>query len=132
MRVLAVVLLVIGVALPPVVWAATALSGLRPWMAERVLVSSTTDWVVYTPPAWARQCLIRNEHASATMYVGRYDETGAFSAVNDEYITLPAGSAVTIPLSSGQSAAPSDHLAVPIASASASHPVGWFCTESAQ
>ncbi len=107
------------------------LSGSPPWSAEHVVISSTTDWVVYTAPSWARQCLVKNE-GSGTAYLGRYDETSTFDSTNDEYITLPAGTSVTIPITAGQSTAPSAHLAIPIASATASLPVGFYCTSSAQ
>jgi hypothetical protein len=108
---------------------APTLSGAPPWMAEHVVISSTTDWVVYTAPSWARACLVKNE-GSGTAYLGRYDETSTFDSTNDEYITLPAGTSVTIPITAGQSTAPSAHLAIPIASATASLPVGFYCTSS--
>jgi hypothetical protein len=110
---------------------APSLSGTAPWMAEHVVLSSTTDWVVYTAPSWARTCLVKNE-GSGTAYLGRSTETSTFDSTNDEYISLPSGSAVTIPLTSGQSAAPSTHLTIPIASATASLPIGFYCTASSQ
>jgi hypothetical protein len=109
---------------------APTLSGSRPTTTERVVLDSTTDFVVYTAPTWARSCLIKNAHGSATMYLGRYGETGAFNATTSEYITIPSGAAVTRCLSAGVSAAPADHLTMPIASAQASHPAEFECSEA--
>jgi hypothetical protein len=109
---------------------APTLSGQRPSTTERVALDSTTDFVVYTAPSWARTCLVKNAHGSATMYMGRYSETGAFNSSTSEYITIPSGAAVTRCLSSGVSSAPATHLAIPIASAQASHPVEFECSEA--
>ncbi len=107
---------------------APTLSGSPPWTVEHVVLSSTTDWVVYTAPSWARSCFVQNKHASGAAYVGRYNETGTFDSTNDEYLTLPAGAAITIPLAQGAAAAPTAHLAIPVASATASLTVGFYCT----
>lgn len=103
---------------------AVDLTSVRPWWVERVALGSTTDWEVYVAPTWARQVIVRNAHASATLYLGNYDETGTFSSGSDDYLTLPAGAAVTLPLSSGSSQVPdAAHRNLPLASAQASHPV---------
>jgi hypothetical protein len=109
-----------------------ALTGSRPWSVEHVVLASATDWNVYTAPSWVRRIMIRNEHGSGVLYVGRYDETGAFSAANDEYITLAAGASVEIPITAGLGTTDSAHYAIPLASATASLPVGLLFVESAQ
>ena len=106
------------------------LSGVAPWTVERVALASTSDFTIYTAPTWARQCLVRNAHASADLFVGRYSESGAFNSSTSEYVTLPAGAAITIPLSAGTSTEPSDHLTIPLASSTSSHPAEFYCTSA--
>lgn len=95
----------------------------RPWFVERVAVASTTDWDLWTAPSWTRQVVIRNAHASAALYVGNYDETGAFVSGSDDYVTLPAGAAIVLPLTPGAGQTQADHYVIPLASSTASHPV---------
>ena len=109
---------------PWLAYGAGPLGGTRPWWIERVAVASTSDWDVYTAPTWARQAIVRNAHATAPLYLGNYDETGAFVSATDDYFTIPAGGAVVLPLSAGVAQSPdTSHLTIPLASASASHPV---------
>lgn len=111
-------------------WAATTLGGLAPWSAEHVILGSTTDWDIATAPVWARQCIVKNEHASGTLALGRYDETGTYNGTTDEYVVIAAGASITIPLSSGVPTADAAHRALPLYSATASLPVGIYCTAS--
>jgi hypothetical protein len=109
---------------------APSLTGVSPALTEHVVLSSATDWVSYTAPAWARQCLVTNEGSGAA-YVSHPSDTGAFSAVTDEYLLLPAGSARNLDLSAGQSSAPTTHLVIGIASATASLPLSFHCSAAA-
>lgn len=109
---------------------AANLSGSRPWMAEHVVISSTTDWVVYNAPTWTRSCVVKNEHASGTLYLGRYDETGTFNSTNDEYVSIGPGGSLTFPVAPPGAAADATHLQIPLASSTASLPVGFLCVES--
>lgn len=108
-------------------WAAGTLTGATPWAIDRVLIVSTTDWDVWTSQTWARQCLIKNEHADEPMYFGNYDETSTFVAATDNYITIAAGSAVTYQLVPDVTYPITTHRAIPLASATASHPVSILC-----
>ncbi len=107
-----------------------ALTGSPPWSVERVVLSSATDWVLYTLPAWVRQVLVKNEHASGILYVGRCTETGTYDGTNDEYIAVAAGASVTIPIARGLATAPSSHLVIPLASATASLPAALVYSEA--
>jgi hypothetical protein len=110
--------------------AATTLGGDPPWSAEHVVLGSTTDWDIATAPTWARQCIVKNEHASGNLALGRYDETGTYVALTDEYVVIAAGAAITVPLSAGGSQADAVHLKMPLFSSTASLPVGIYCTAS--
>lgn len=128
---LAVLLLVVALSVGRAV-AATALGGTSPWAIDRVALGSTTDWDVYTAPGWAAQVLIRNAHSSGTLYVGRYDEIGTFAGASDEYITLPAGATLTLPLTLANGRGDDTHRAIPLASSTSSLPVELVYVETAQ
>lgn len=106
------------------------LGGTDPWAIDRVALSSTTDWVLYTVPGWATQIMIRNADSSASLYVGRYDETGTFASASDNYFTLKAGESLTLPLTPDNGRGKSDHWVVPLASSTASHAVEIVIVES--
>ena len=111
--------------------AATAIGGSRPWTVVHLTVASTTDWDVYEAPSWASICMVKNEHASGVLAVGRYDETSTADLsdpTDDEFLLLSPGAAWTFPVASGSQS----HPELPLASTTASLPVGIFCTSSAE
>jgi hypothetical protein len=103
------------------------LSGSAPLLIQRVALSSTTDWVAYTLPSWAGQVQVGNPHASADLYLGNTDESGAFVSATDNYKTIAAGGAQTIPLISKKTAP--FVLTLLLASGTASHPVELIIVE---
>lgn len=107
-----------------------AVTATAPWAIRRVALSSTTDWVVYDLPRWVRKVLVKNPHASAVVYVGDRAETGAFVSNSDHYVTLPAGSALSIELSSTRVGAA--YYSIPLASSTASAPVELFLSADAE
>ncbi len=109
---------------------APTLSGTRPLMIQHVVLASTTDWEVEEVPAWCRQVCVKNEHASGSLSWGNPGETGAYSSANDEYALVPAGAALCLPISAGQSAPPTAAISIPLFSATASLPVAVICLES--
>jgi len=124
-------LLMVGCMVPPdYAEAGSTLTGNPPWAIERVVLGSTTDWDVFTAAAWAAQAIVKNEHASGVLSVGRYDETGTYSAANDEYILLPAGASIVLPLTGGRQRGDAAHLAIPLYSATASLPVSIVLVET--
>lgn len=112
--------------------AATTLGGTRPVAVQREALPSTTDWEGYTVPGWVRQLLVCNAHASGTLLVGDRAETGTVVSATDEYKTVPAGGCLLLPISPGQQQAPATHLTIPLASTTASLPVEFVLTETAE
>lgn len=110
-----------------------AIGGTMPWAIRRHKLSSTTNWVVYTAPDRARRVVVKNLHASATLYVGNYDETGAAALADDNYTELAAGESLTLTLSSGRSpVSDADHLDIPLHSTTADHPVSFVVVEASE
>jgi len=105
-----------------------AITATAPWAIRRVTLSSTTDWVIYTIPSWVRKVLVKNPHAAAVVYLGHYDETGAFAA-SDNYLTLAAGAAVSLELAGSRVGAA--FYTLPLASTTASAPVELFLSSDA-
>jgi hypothetical protein len=111
--------------------AAQTLTMVPPYGWEHIVLGSTTDWDLITVPPWSRQCLIKNEHASGTLLVGDKGSTGVINLTTSEYGTVVAGGAVSVPLTAGQSNGNAADLVVPLGSATASLPVGVYCTQAA-
>ena len=105
-----------------------AITATAPWAIRRVTLSSTTDWVIYTIPSWVRKVLVKNPHSSAVVYLGHYDETGAFAS-SDNYLTLAAGAAVSLELAGSRVGAA--FYTLPLASTTASAPVELFLSSDA-
>lgn len=103
--------------------AGTALGGAWPWAVRRVALSSTTDWVAYDPDAWVAQALVVNAHATDDLYVGDPAETGTFVGATDQYVTLPPGAGIRIPLTQANGKLSPARLVINLASSTASHPV---------
>lgn len=120
----------VQLAAPPAHAVAISAAGARPWDVDRVALSSTTDWVIYTAPSWVRQVVVKNEHATASLNLGAFDETGAFDSANDDYWVIAAGASFTLTLSRGEPPTNSDHLNIPLASSTASHAAAFFLAES--
>jgi hypothetical protein len=105
----------------------------RPWAIDAKALTSTTDWVIFTVPPWCRQILVRNIHASATLYLGDSTETGTFNLCpTDKCTPLYAGEFASLSLvrDDGTTSVFTAHRSIPLASATPSHPVSFQCVET--
>lgn len=114
---------------------ATGANDTRPYVIDTVILSSTTDWVLYGVPSWVAQVVIQNvDTGTGVLHVGYFDESGAFVGPSgDDFFTLAVGQSATFYLTSGPAGtADQSHRTFALHSTTASLPASFYVSESAQ